>query len=132
MNIIRRLFAKYRFVQICLFGLLAFGMLIKPVLFNLSEMHALQHNSTNAISHLDLGRIHDGEKQSPNSKDLTTTNTLHTLIHFTQNCDQSTSIETPCLADVLTAQNRAHLPIFDNSPQKSILPPSVFRPPITV
>lgn len=132
MNIIRHLFAKHPFTQILLLGLLAFGVLIKPVLFSMGEMHEIQHDPMAAISHMDLGAEHDENNQSPDHKGSAGALALHTLIHFAHNCDQPTCTETAFFASFGAALSLTLLPTLADSPRKSAMPASLFRPPISI
>lgn len=132
MNIIRRFFAKHRFQQILLFGLLAFGILMKPVLFSMGEMHELQHDSIAAISHADLGASHAGNIQDSSQDDRKIANVLHTLTHFAHNCDQPTYTETVCFTSLDAALSRGHIAIPGDAPRKSGIPSTLFRPPISI
>jgi hypothetical protein len=132
MNIIRRLIAKYRFLQILLLGLLAFGILIKPVLFSMGEMHELQHDPKAAISHVDLSAAHDENQQSPDHKDSIGSNMLHSLTHFAHNCDQPTCNEAGCFASLSAALSRAQIANLGDAPRKSAIHSTLFRPPISI
>lgn len=132
MNIIRRLLARHRFPQILLLGLMAVGILIKPILFSMGEMHELQHDPMAAISHTDLGAEHDESGQSPDHKGSAGTSILHALTHFAHNCDQPTSTETGYFSSLSTASSNAYLPALTDSPRKSAVPVTLFRPPISI
>lgn len=132
MDFIRQFFAKQSFPQILLLGMLVFGILIKPVLFSLGEMHEIQHDPIAAISHMDLGAEHDENEQSPDHKDSIGSNALHALTHFAHNCDQPTCTETGCFASLGAALSLTLLPTLADSPRKSAMPASLFRPPISI
>jgi hypothetical protein len=132
MHIIRRLISEHRIPQIFLLGLLIFGILIKPFLYSLGEMHEIQHNPMAAISHIDLSAEHDENAEGPDHKDSLGSNALHALTHFAHNCDQPTCAETGCFAGLGPVLSRTHLPTIADSPRKSATPASLFRPPISV
>lgn len=132
MSIIRRQFSKNRFPQILLLALLAFGILIKPVLFSMGEMHELQHDPKAAISHVDLDASHDGNAQDSGQDDRTNASALHTLTHFAHHCEQPTCTEAGCFASLDAALGRVHIPTPGESHRKSAIPATLFRPPISV
>lgn len=129
---IRYFLAEHRIAQNVLLAMLLFGILAKPVLFSLGEMHEIQHDPMAAISHSDLGAEHDESEQSPDHKGSEGSKALHALTHFAHNCDQPTNAETGYFAGLSAALSRIHLPIMVDSPRKSAIPATLFRPPISV
>jgi hypothetical protein len=132
MNIIRRLLARHRFPQIMLLGLLAFGILIKPVLFSMGEMHELQHDPNAAISHVDFAVFHEESTQNTDQGGQTNAHTLHALTNFAHNCDQPTCTEAGCFASLGAGLCRAHIATPADAPRKSAIPTTLFRPPISI
>lgn len=130
MNIIRRLLTRHRFPQILLLGLMAVGILIKPILFSMAEMHELQDNPNAAISHVDIGASHDGNAQDSGQDDRTNASALHALTNFAHNCDQPTCTETGYFTSLSTVLSRTNIPVLSYSLRKSVRPSSLLRPPI--
>jgi hypothetical protein len=132
MNKIRGLIAKYHYSQILLFGLLAFGIFMKPVLFSMGEMHELEHDPKAAISHVDLGESHEVNPENPSQDDRANANVMHTLTHFAHNCDQPTCTEAGCIASLSAALSRTHIANPGDPPRKAARPETLFRPPISI
>ena len=130
MNIIRRLLARHRFPQILLLGLMAVGILIKPILFTMGEMHELQDNPKAVISHVYISTSHEGDPQESGQDGRTNASALHALTNFAHNCDQPTCTEIGCFASLSAVLSRLSIPTLSDSWRESVRPSSLLRPPI--
>lgn len=132
MYYIRGLIAKNRFTQIILFGMLALGIIMKPVLFSIGEIHELQHDPMAAYHHADLSTSHVEDNQNLNQNQKVTTKVLHILTHYAHSGDQPTLNENGSFANLDAALSRNHIPTLIDAPLKTGIPSTLFRPPISI
>lgn len=114
--------------------LLVLGVLVRPVLVQISEAHAAEHAALATADHShggDHGHDHDdGDPELP-SQDLPPldhTQGTHGLMHFG---DSGSATNIPALlALTLQSPPQGDLPMPDIGPRRSQAPSNPFRPPI--
>lgn len=122
-------------LRVFVLGLLALGLVMKPVLASLGELHELAHDPTGIHALADHGDhasevsqdeiTYDESRQDERGSDA-----LHALIHFAHCCGQSSLTALPAIAAI------AAPPVADAllMPEPQILPQALvlapFRPPI--
>ncbi|TWI01896.1 hypothetical protein IP90_02456 [Luteimonas cucumeris] len=127
-------------LRVFVLGLLAFGLVTKPVLASIGELHEFAHDSTQThalAGHEDHAqaaadastddRPHDEHPQEERGTDA-----LHALVHFVHCCGQTPLASLPALAIMATppASGTLLMSAPQMPPQALSLAP--FRPPIAV
>ncbi|MCF7221542.1 hypothetical protein [Marilutibacter chinensis] len=128
--------------RLLVLALLVLGVLAKPVLASIGEVHELQHDPSGQHLHLGQNGDHDIasdgvhvdhrlQSDAPADAPSDDGNLLHELLHFAHCCGQSpqsvpaAAMTVPAIAGDATGPANAAAPAPDHRSQ------DVFRPPIT-
>lgn len=117
-------------------GLLALGLVMKPVLVSIGELHELAHDptGTHALA-AQADHAHDVSQadslQDEGRQDERGADTLHALIHFAHCCGQSSLASLPAIATVAAPPSAEALLMPEPQVLSQALSLAPFRPPIT-
>jgi hypothetical protein len=118
-------------LRVFVLGLLALGLLMKPVLASIGELHELAHDPTGTHALAGHGDHVSGVSQDEDPQGERGLDSLHALIHFAHCCGQSSLASLPAI-EVLAAPPSADV-LLMSEPQvlSQTLSIAPFRPPIT-
>lgn len=112
-------------------GLLALGLVMKPVLASLGELHELAHDPTEVHASAGHGDHTHDAFQDEGAQDERGAEALHALVHFAHCCGQSSLASLPAIAAIAAPPSADALLMPEPQMLSQALSLAPFRPPIT-